>query len=134
MATTRQTNHSPILGYFVFKDFGDGCLGSKYSNTINHRLFGETAVRQRDSIPEPADVYIGTYQSSWLDESGVPDSGNQAILKIGRKDSTVGQYSLTWMNPRNEHDIYYHGEGMLIDGSLVGSYWDRPIQDLLQNR
>src|SRR5580700_6099405 len=111
---------NPFLGYFIFINLGDGCLGSKYGNTDNNVLLTESATRT--SAPDPQDIFIGHYVTAWLDSIN-PVDHTQARLVISRKNGSASQYSLLWHSESNVHQVLYYGEGMLNDGRLIGSYW-----------
>lgn len=132
-SSSNPQNQRPILGYFFFKDLGDGCLGSKYSNTINFRLFSECAVRAQGSIVNRPDNFIGQFVTSWLEsDANDPIVTNQANLFIEIKPGTQGgQYRLRWQERQEDQTILYHGEGMLCGLDLVGCYWDTNIQTTL---
>lgn len=128
MGTSKRASERPILGYFMFTDLGDGCLGSKYSNTINNRIFGETAMLVLPPVNAAPNSFIGDYFTSWLDLEAIPDSGSQARLKIDLKPGSLGgQFTLRWDNPHT-NTPYYYGEGFICNGLLVGAYWDEGIR------
>lgn len=118
----------PILGYFVYTDLGDGVLASKYGHTRGTILFSECATRVADDQQEPAHRFLGTYSVTWIDTVN-PASNMLSRLVIARKPNTTGQYLLTWMHPTNHGTIFYHGEGMMYENTLVGAYWNQTVEN-----
>jgi hypothetical protein len=93
-----------ILGYFVFINMGDGCLGSKYGNTGNLQLLTESGTRIGPQFGD--DAFIGEYVVTWLDTIN-PVEHTQARLSITRKSGTLGgQYSLQWSRERDPSVIF----------------------------
>ena len=118
----------PVLGYFLFKILGDGCLGSKYGNTIHPRLFAECAVKT--SQPDKVDDFIGEYITTWIENDGAGEIVTaEAILEIFRRPHSTSQYRLIWRDREPPNSILYYGEGMLSDNVLVGSYWNAGIRN-----
>jgi hypothetical protein len=133
MAKASTSRNNPlVLGYFLFQDLLDGCLGSKYSNTIHTTLFGECAVRRVGALADERDVFIGTYDTAWLEQvPGNPMEAVRSFLKIERKRLSAGQYSLTWTDSTPPHDVLFWGEGMRCGEFLVGCYWGNAVNNLL---
>ena len=109
-----------IIGSFVFRNEGDGCLTSKYINRgMNTPLVECSKVQGR--VAE--DGFSGNYFSVWLDSS--VDS-NSSSLRITRNNES---FDLRWTNVNSGDE--YAGQGMLIDGLLVGSYWSYDLNHIL---
>jgi hypothetical protein len=104
-------------GSFVFRNEGDGCMTSKYMND-SAGPFTEccTLIKAKNSH----DVFCGTWHSAWLENNGEP--GN-ATLKIDRQKSNAKLFELTWTD--NGGAVLFSGLGMLYEGFLVGTYWDK---------
>jgi hypothetical protein len=119
----------PVLGYFIFVNLGDGCLGSKYGTIINTLLLSESATKIQSS--DPNDFYLGLYASTWLNAIH-PDSQESSFLTIERKAYSLVQYVLTWHLDRDSHTrrIYY-GEGMRCESGLIGAYWNETIEGIV---
>lgn len=108
---TKKTIATDLIGAFVFKDHGDGCLSCKWiNNGINYPLM-ECSLRQSDRQKDP---YSGVYLTTWIEDPNT----EQSHLEISKKDAS---YNLTWYGP-SKKQIFY-GKGMLYDGLLVGAYW-----------
>jgi hypothetical protein len=120
---------NPVLGYFVFIDLGNGCLGSKYGNLGLVELLSEAATRI--SAQGAGDVWVGDFVSLWLDALN-PPTHTRARLFIRPK--TTSQYLLEWRAERAPNGVLYFGEGMISGGQLLGCYWNQPIQDLYPQR
>jgi len=119
-----------ILGYFVFIDLGNGCLGSKFGHLGRPSLLTESAVRRPEPISN--DIWVGDYDSLWLDSSNPPTQTQGRLLIRPRSAS---QYFLEWRDEQNlDHEPLFWGEGMISNGQLVGSYWNEVIQRTLPNR
>lgn len=115
----------PILGYFVYRDLGDGCIGSKYSNLRRERTFSESATKTLDDAAEPGHAYLGSFAATWIDAVN-PVVSEQATLVITRKPNSNSQFVLQWSDPTDGLTVF-HGEGMLCDGILVGAYWNATV-------
>lgn len=119
-----------ILGYFVFIDLGNGCLGSKFGHLGLPYLLTESAVKR----PQPVlhDIWVGDYDSLWLDSSNPP---TQTLGRLLIRPRSASQYLLEWRDERNfDNEPLFGGEGMISNGQLVGSYWNAAIQRSLPNR
>jgi hypothetical protein len=53
------------LGYFVFKNIGDGCLVSKYGNDSLKSPLTESAKLISGELPN--DLFTGTYRTTWIE-------------------------------------------------------------------
>jgi len=118
-----------ILGYFVFIDLGNGCLGCKFGHLGIPLLLTESAVRASAQLPN--DIWIGDYVSLWLDSLN-PPTHTPGRLYIRPKSAS--QYLIEWRAEQDLDQVLFWGEGMLSNGQLVGSYWNDIIQQSLPNR
>ncbi len=107
-----------VIGSFVFRNEGDGCLSSKYINRGMPSPLMECSKTIGNLTPD--DLYSGRYDSIWL-EGG--NQTNSSILNAQRNQD--GIYILTWT--LNGNDIF-GGQGMLFENLLVGCYWSSDLQ------
>jgi hypothetical protein len=116
-------NPSRLIGSFVFRDEGDGCLTSKYHHEDSRECpFTEAAklISKNESTRE----FIGSYRSVWLEDA---NTHIPAILVIEPHRLNTALFKLTWHEPDDPTDIIFRGSGMLYENLLVGSYWDENI-------
>jgi len=103
-----------LVGSFIFRNQGDGCLLSKYVNNIALDPYVEAC----KMIPgEPlGNPFEGRYTSVWIEDNGVR---LDCVLII----STIpnNRYELQWRDRQGRS--LYEGIGMLFESLLVGSYW-----------
>lgn len=109
-----------IIGSFVFRDEGDGCLTSKYQHADSRECpFTEAckiiAATQDDS------PFIGTYRTVWLEDWSKPVD---AELNIIRHPQNPRIFKLKWYHPGAPAEIIFDGTGMLYGDLLTGAYWD----------
>jgi hypothetical protein len=100
-----------FIGAFAFQNMGNGCLAGKYFNNGTPRAYSECCVNTQQNITEPIDPFIGRFFSTWIEESESPESGFLTISARGEQ----GLYTLEWEGS-------FTGEGMLMNGILVGWY------------
>lgn len=105
-----------IIGSFVFRDEGDGCLTSKYLEHTNTRTFTECCKIKSISVRAG---FTGVYDTTWIEG---PSLFRTAQLEIS-KNATDEFYVLKWTNISKSSTLY-EGRAFLSDGKLVGSYWD----------
>jgi hypothetical protein len=105
-----------IIGTFVFRNDGDGCLSGKYVNkdSTNGPL-GEVCKGKKGNKSKV--VFVGKYDVVWLE-----DKGHRSSILTITHNSSRNMYNLTWEN-KDKDNYSYKGIGMLYDGLLVGSYW-----------
>ena len=108
------TSDIKLVGTFVFRDDGDGCLTSKYINVGLDSPLVEAA--KRISNPTPEVKFTGEYSSIWLDDIYVPKA---ATLTISL--SSNDYYILRWTTTNG--NLTFEGQGMIIQDLLVGSFW-----------
>lgn len=104
-----------IIGAFVFKDVGDGCLIGKWLNRDEPTAYPESA-KFESKNKDSGEKFCGIYVTTWVEQINLPINAN---LEISKKNGTI--YNLKWYNSTG---IIFHGNAMLYDGSLVGTYWE----------
>ena len=123
----------PILGYYIFFALGDGVLNAKFGHTRAELMLSECAVLLGDVHPD--DPFLGVFVTIFLDDILRP-SHTQAWLQIRLdRQGRRGKYELTWfksakVEDRTNQNIFYWGEAMVVNGQLVGAYWNVDIQPL----
>jgi hypothetical protein len=108
-----------IIGSFVFKDEGDGCLTSKYLEHSNPKTYTECC----KIIGIPTNVaFEGVYDTTWIEGA---TGFRTAELKVS-KNATDEFFELKWTKISNISTgiAGYEGRAFLADGKLVGCYWD----------
>ena len=108
-----------IIGSFVFRDEGDGCLTSKYMSDGPESPFTE-GCKLIAGTGTP-DKFCGRYQTAWLEEK---DRHVKAELLIEKNTSNGNIYKLYWYEPKNRSAGIFEGSAMLFENLLVGAYWD----------
>lgn len=112
-----------ILGRFYLRQTPTGNLIGEFSNSTMNRNATESA----DLTEEFSNNFIGKYNSTWFE-----DSAQHLKLSIDAKANTNNMiFTLRWSNADNV-DVFF-GEGFIIDGLLIGNYWDSEIQALIPN-
>src|SRR2546429_368470 len=108
-----------IIGAFIIRNEGDGCLTSKYHHGDSSECpFTETCKRTTPLIND--DVFIGTYRTVWLEDNNIHILAELTIQRH-RKNSAI--FQLFWRDVKNNGDIF-EGTGMIVDDLLAGAYWD----------
>jgi hypothetical protein len=113
---------------------GNGCLTSKYGNTVAKGLFTEAAVRipdpPFDSVAPGDDKvsFVGKYFVTWIEGASETRSAHLVIQRLQGSDN---KFNLVWSDVNNTKNILYRGEGMLFDKILVAAYWSQEIQIIL---
>ena len=110
-----------IIGSFVFRNEGDGCLTSKFRNNVEQRPLTECSRRISNDVN--LIDFEGEYDTVW------PQDDGEAILRIERVENT-NQFNLKWLDSDNVTEIKFYGHGMLFEKLLVGSYWNQEVEDL----
>lgn len=111
---------SQIIGSFVFRNEGNGCLTSKFQHE-DSRECPFTEASKLIGNPHPADRFIGVYRTVWLEDN---DRHVPAELIIERHPDNAELYRLTWLSIGTPADTLFWGCGMLYGDLLVGAYWD----------
>ena len=105
-----------LIGTFVFRNEGDGCLTSKYFHGNQPYPFVE-ACKKLDDGSGQHDGFSGNYKTVWIQDGHHPVDANLGI--IWQPNNT---YTLSWTDD-NGREIFI-GIGMIYDRLLVGAYWD----------
>lgn len=111
-----------ILGRFYFRQTQNGNLLGEFSNQRSHENRTESA----DLITSVTEAFIGDYNATWFEGGAItnhlrifpkPNSNNQILL-------------LEWTDANNR--FVFRGEGFIVDGILIGNYWDNDIPEGLR--
>ena len=106
-----------IIGTFVFRSEGDGCLTSKYYQGNQDYPYVEAA-KLYDYSKEHNDPFSGKYKSVWVQNPNHEHLHADLEITWNRNSNT---YTLFW---RGERETMFEGIGMCYDDLLVGAYWD----------
>ena len=109
-----------VIGSFVFRNEGDGCLTSKY---INRGMTSPLTECSKVQGRVHEDGFSGRYFSVWLDSPVTP---NNSFLQITRNRES---FDLTWSDSSSNR--IYGGQGMIVDNLLVGSYWSYDLNHIV---
>ena len=109
-----------IIGSFVFRNEGDGCLTAKYFESDSRQgPFTESCkLVGQPSLNSP---FIGNYITSWIEEGNRIQNG---ILVIEESHDNQNLFSLRWFRDANESDLLFEGFAMRYENLLVGTYWN----------
>jgi hypothetical protein len=108
-----------VIGSFVIRDEGDGCLFIKYHHGESAEApFAEAAKLMGTDTPD--DVFVGTYRTVWVE-----DNFNSVVsdLVIERNPANANIFRLMW-NVTGTNELIYEATAMLYQDLLVGAYWD----------
>lgn len=106
-----------VIGSFVFRNEGDGCLTCKWLNEGLKKPLIECSSLIRGT--SESDGFVGDYLTSYI------DFDNQHYLRYLRITLDVeksGIYELKWYHNQDFSDIAFIGWGMLYEGKLIGHY------------
>jgi hypothetical protein len=103
-----------IIGAFVFKNDGDGCLTAKWINNDELTPYPE-ACKSLDEITSIV-PFVGLYKSTWIEDSNQVRESDLTITYL-----PSGVYDLFW---RRDNTLIFSGRGMIYNDLLIGSYWD----------
>ncbi|RZJ69217.1 hypothetical protein [Flavobacterium sp.] len=107
-----------INGRFYFRLTDSGNLVGEFSNQSSPTQSAESANR----IGTTGIGFVGEYNSVWMEDDG-PSNMVLVITEIpGRL------FSLTW---NGTNGVVFRGEGFLVDGLLIGNYWDIDLENLI---
>lgn len=106
-----------IIGTFIMKDEGDGCLTSKHLEEKDNTPFVECCKVTTVSGAQ-ADPFVGDYTTCWIEPRGVVIN---TTLKISMAAGNI--YLLDW-GAIAGLPTTYSGKAMMSEGKLVGVYWD----------
>ena len=112
-------NGNGIIGTFVFRNEGDGCLNAKYMNEHEMLPYGETCVLQDQNRNHQG--FIGNYSTTWFEQNQINQT---AVLSINPNNSNnagnANSFVLEW---RRNGNLIFKGIGMVYGEVLVGAYW-----------
>lgn len=106
-----------MIGTFVFRFEGDGCLTSKYLNQGQATPYVEAC--KLKEAPSDIDNFSGRFDTVWIEENNKCVCAELSIIK-----KTSDSYELIWYKLNQPESILFNGIGMLYDNLLVGSYWE----------
>lgn len=109
-----------IIGSFVFRNEGDGCLSSKYHYSDSTEGPLTEACKLTTSVILN-DTFIGAYRTVWLDEKNTHVA---AVLSINRHSTNKNLFTLIWRNATTPSKVLFEGSGMQYGTLLIGCYWD----------
>lgn len=109
-----------IIGSFVFRDEGDGCLSSKYQNADSRECPFTEACKIIGAVFD-GPPFVGTYRTVWLEDGNVHID---AELNIIRHPQNPRIFKLKWYHPGAPAEIIFEDTGMLYGDLLTGAYWD----------
>ena len=109
-----------LIGAFVFRNEGDGCLTSKYINETIREPYTECC---KKSSNEQYDVFEGTYETVWIEEN---NHREEAKLYIERQGNS---FELKWTTST----LLFRGRGMIFRNELIGCYWNAELNNDLQH-
>ena len=110
-----------IIGTFIFRNEGNGCLTGKYANNVStNDPYPEASKRTAVDPIYKNDVFCGIYRTVWI-ENNLPES---AQLRITKNLKDTNKYELAWYRPDTAATPVYKGMGILSDGLLIGDYWN----------
>lgn len=108
-----------IIGSFILRNEGDGCLTSKYHHGDSLECpFTEACKRTTPLINNV--VYIGTYRTVWLEDNNILVNATLTILEHPNNENI---YKLIWLNPDTNTRIF-EGSAINFNGMLLGAYWN----------
>ena len=112
-----------IIGSFVFRNEGDGCLTSKYHHADStNGAYTEACKLLREDPLHPLDRFAGTYRTAWIEEPDNSAESTELLIRL----KTHHIYELFWYNPpfTNSADAVFEGTAMLYGDLLTGAYRD----------
>lgn len=109
-----------IIGSFVFRHEGDGCLTSKFHHG-DSRECPFTEACKLISAPNLNDSFVGSYSTVWTEDNNRHVS---AELIIERHPNNNDIFRLKWVTSKLQNSLIFEGTGMLFNDLLVGTYWD----------
>ena len=103
-----------VIGAFVFKDDGDGCLTAKWLNNDELTAYPEASKLIKNTNGEKK--FEGQYTSTWI------EGGSHIVQStLSITSPSNGIYDLFWS--RGSVTIFT-GRAMIYGELLIGSYWD----------
>ena len=114
----KQSNQ--IIGSFIFRNEGEGCLTSKYHHGDSLECPFVEACKLITTI-DYDDIFVGTYRTIWLEDN---NNHEVAELSIRRHQRNNNIFELFWRDPSNNQALIFEGTAMIYDNLLTGTYWD----------
>ncbi len=102
-----------IKGRFYFKRTTSGNLIGEFSH---HRMKENSTEGANRTSPDKGS-FDGTYITTWSDNS----TPQIAQMVITPKSGCTNIFTVEWTN-LTSHKIIFLGEGMIVDGMLIGDY------------
>lgn len=112
-------NPNQIIGSFIFRNEGDGCLTSKYHHLDSTQGPFAEAAKLIDGA-NGHDRFIGRYRVVWLEDN----NNENCDLLIELNPNNRNTYVLNWHEPGDHANSIFEGTAMLFENLLVGAYWD----------
>jgi len=106
-------NHE--IGAFAFENNGDGCINGKYLYNGSTECFAEAAVLTENDAVDRDNPFCGSFFSTWI---WIEKEGKTTTATLTIRKSGAAAYLLSWEGEVEN----YKGEGMLVNGLLVGWY------------
>jgi hypothetical protein len=110
-----------IIGSFILRNEGDGCLTSKYQNGDGN-CFVECCKKLSED-KNNTDPFCGEYLTTWIEQDGTNNPQKfrteKSSLFICKNAQT---YKVKWYDKSNPQ--IFEGTAMLVDDILVGTYWN----------
>lgn len=110
-----------LFGRFYFTLTSTGNLLGEFSNNRSQRCFTEAANRIIGNAPDVNEraisPFIADYETVWREPTGECIC---AQLEIRAKNMCAGIFTLIWIG--NDKTELFHGEGMIVNGNLIGDY------------
>lgn len=110
-----------LVGSFVFRNEGDGCLTSKYHHFGSPTGPFTEASKVKSKPPSIIDEFSGIYETTWLEEF---NNHEYSDLEIKPNHPNSNIFDVIWYNPQNKSEHYFEGTAMLFGDLLVGAYWN----------
>lgn len=112
-----------IIGSFVFRNEGDGCLTSKYNHKDSKqgpfteccKLTGNLTDHNSSDIRNTPASFVGNYKTTWIE---IGNKARNCDLTISPPVNNI--YALEW---KDKGTIEFEGTAMLFEKLLVGAYW-----------
>ncbi len=105
-------------GCFVLRNEGDGCLTGKYMHDNNGPFTEACRIDDIKKLNEQ-DPFCNTFKTTWLE---VGNKTQDLMLEINRQHDNPLLFELKWFSKK---ETSFWGKGMLHNGLLIGTYWDK---------
>lgn len=126
-----------ILGRFYFKQTQNGNLLGEFSNQTSHENRTESAdflnfsIERENNVrtlflPNTTPAFLGTYNTTWFEGTAI--ANHLRIFPKNEDNNFI--LLLEWTNAST--GFVFRGEGFIVDGILIGNYWDNDIPEGLR--